>query len=333
MTGNSESARIRAARQRKAYEPMDITLHLGAHRTASTAFQYYLRENLNELKKHQIGVWGPLRTRDGLLRGVIPVPGALQSPAEQFSRARGRIALHLRKLEDTGLQHLVVSDENMIGAPRRNLRDSRLYGGIGERMARYGAAFDGRISRVVLSIRSQDRYWSSVAAYSVGRGHKVPQADDLDRLVTTNRHWREVIADLACALPETQILVLPYEVFGGLPERKLTLMTGLTNPPMKHAREWINRAPSLSELRQVLRDREETPDVLPPGEGRWDPFDHAQTMALREAYADDLFWLRAGADGHATLIEETRPDKTGKTPLQAQTTRGQPDGIEERRLA
>jgi len=313
---------------------MDIILHLGAHRTASTVFQHYLCENRRELRKHQIGAWCPRHTRDGLLRGVIALPGSTATPSVQLRRARGRIALNLRQAEAKGLRHLIVSDENMIGAPRRNLRDSRLYGDIGQRMARYGAAFDGRITRVVLSIRSQDSFWSSVAAFSVGRGHKVLTTDDLDRLVTSNRHWRDVITDLACALPDARLLILPYETWGGVPEKKLTLMTGLATPPMNYAREWLNRAPSLAQLRQALRDRGLDPvKLLPEGEGRWTPFDPAQYMALREVYADDLFWLRAGADGLATLIEETGIDKTGKTPLSSQTTRGQPYGIEERRMA
>jgi hypothetical protein len=221
----------------------------------------------------------------------------------------------------------------MIGAPRRNLRDSLLYTSIAERMARFGQAFDGRISRVVLSIRSQETYWSSVAAFAVGRGHQVLGTDDLDRLVSTNRQWREVIADLANALPDAEIQVLPYEIWGGFPERKLTQVTGLANPPMKFAREWMNRAPSLPQLRQILRDRGADPASLPEGEGRWHPFSHDQTIALRETYADDLFWLRAGADGAATLIEETRAEKMGHTPHRLQTTRGQTDGIEERYLA
>ena len=42
---------------------MDITLHLGAHRTASTVFQNYLRENAKDLKQRgmlddTLVVWG-----------------------------------------------------------------------------------------------------------------------------------------------------------------------------------------------------------------------------------------------------------------------------------
>ena len=322
-----------AAFRRKVLATMDVILHLGAHRTASTSFQHYMRENAAKLMLEGIGFWGPLRTRDGLLSGVIPVTGR-RTTADQFSRARGRIALHLKKARAKGIRQLIVSDENMIGAARKNLRDARLYAGIGERMARYNDALGGKIVRVAFSIRSQDSFWASSAAFAVGRGHKVPRKDDLDRLVTTNRHWREVVADLSCALPGAEIQVMPYEIYGGLPERKLAQMTGLANPPRQHARERLNRAPDLAKLRQIVTDRGGDVGRLPEGAGRWHPFDRHQTMALREAYADDLFWLRAGADGFAKLIEETGPEKAGQNPSAGQnTTRGQPNGIEERRLA
>ena len=312
---------------------MKISLHLGAHRTASTVFQFYLRENAKALLGHRIGIWGPPRTRDGLLSGVVPVSGSGESPAAQFHTARTRIQQALDGARAKGLTHLVISDENMIGASRRNLRDCALYCDLAERMALFERAFAGRVSQMVLSIRSQESYWSSVAAFAVGRGHKLPDDAAVDRLVAAERHWREVITDLASAMPGAVIKVLPYEIWGGLPECKLSLITGLENPPMQHAREWINRAPSLPQLRQILRDRGADLTRLTRGEGRWHPFDHGQTMALREAYADDLFWLRAGAEGKATLIEKTRTGQMGITPHRTMTERGQTDGIEERRLA
>ena len=318
---------------RKADKAMDVTLHLGAHRTASTVFQHYLRENTDELAQTGVEAWEPSRTRDGLLSGVVPITSAPKSTPDQLSAAKSRIALHLRRAKSSGVSHLVVSDENMIGAPRRNVRDLSLYRSIGDRLERYSEAFDQQITRVAISIRAQDSYWSSILAYSVGRGHRLPQQRDLQEIVTSQRGWQDVITDLSHAVPFAQILVLPYEIHGGFPERKLSLMTGLANPPLRHAREWLNRAPSLPELRKSLQDRGLDPSRLPDGEGRWQPFDHKQTAALREAYADDLYWLRAGADGAATLIEETQPEKMGQIPHLVSMTRGQPNGIEERRLA
>ena len=46
---------------------------------------------------------------------------------------------------------------------------------------------------------------------------------------------------------------------------------------------------------------------MPEGDGRWDPFNDLQRATLREIWADDLFWLRAGADGLAQWLEEETP--------------------------
>lgn len=311
---------------------MEIILHLGAHRSATTSFQHYMRANLAALSAQGVGFWGPDVTRDGILTGVIPLPGG-KSAARQMDRARGRIALRLAQARKAGLRRIVVSDENMIGAARRNLRQGRLYEGAGERMARFFHAFDGRISRVAVSIRGQDAWWSSALAYGVARGHRLPEAGDLDRLVTVNRHWREVIRDLACALPGVDLVVLPHEIHGSRPEDRLHQLTGLAEVPHRAARVWLNRAPDLAALRRAVAARGGDAGRLPEGEGRWQPFDRYQKQALQEAYADDLFWLSAGADGLARLIEETGPAEAGTHPPDGSTTRGQDNGIEERRLA
>lgn len=315
---------------------MDIILHLGAHRTASTSLQHYLRRNAGALAKSGIGVWEPRDTRDGLLTGVIPVPGR-RDPAEQLRRARGRIALHLHKARAAGARVLIVSDENMLGAPRRNLGDHALYAGAGLRMARFADAFGGRVGRVALCVRELDSYWSSVLAFSVARGHRVPQGADIAALVANPRSWRDVITDLACALPDAEIMVLPHEESAGRPEYRLAAMTGrpVAGLPRAHAGDWLNRAPMLGDLRAVVAARGGDPLRLGEGadDARWQPFTPVQSAALREAYADDLFWLRAGADGMATLIEETGPAKAGRHPPAGQTKRGHRNGTEERRLA
>jgi hypothetical protein len=240
-----------------------------------------------------------------VLSGVIPASG-LATATQQLDRARGRIALRLEEARTQGMTRVLISDENMIGSTRRNLRHARLYPGIGERVARFAHAFDGRITRVALSVRGQDSWWASSLAYGVARGHGVPGVDDLDRLVTVNRHWREVITDLACALPGVDL---------------------------KAARLWLNRAPDLAALRRAVAARGGDLTQLPEGEGRWQPFDRAQRSALQEAYADDLFWLSAGAGGVARRSEETGSDEAGKHLPSGQIGRGHRNGDEERRLA
>lgn len=316
---------------------MDIILHVGAHRAASTSLQHYLRRNMAALADGGIAVWQPRTTRDGgFLSGVIPAPG-LRDPSDQLRRARGRIALQLHKVEAQGAAVLLVSDEIMLGAPRRNLRDASLYAGAGLRMARFANAFDGRVGRVVLCIRGLESYWSSVLAYSVARGHRVPARQDVAALASGARQWRDVITDLACAVPGAEIIVLTHEQSAGGMSDRVAAMIGRPKAALPRADtdDWLNRAPLLGGLRRAVAERGGDPCGLGDGadDARWMPFTPAQGAALREAYADDLLWLRAGADGLATLIEETGPAKAGTHPPDGQTTRGHRNGTEERRLA
>ncbi|UXX84082.1 hypothetical protein [Roseovarius pelagicus] len=312
---------------------MDIILHPGAHRTASTSFQYYMRQNAAPLRARGTAFWGPAEMRAGLLTGVVPRPGLVPA-SEQLRRARGRVALQMAKLRDAGAERLIISDENLIGSPLRNIRDMRLYPAIGERMARYRNALGGRIDRVVFSIRAQDAYWASALAFSIPRHGAIPGAVALDHMANSPRSWKGVITDLACALPDAQITVLLHESFASVPERKLTIMCGLAKPPQCHAREWLNRSPDLDTLRGHLAERGQDPDQLRhAGDGGWHPFTKEQRRTLRHRYSDDLDWLRAGADGLAQLTENPAGADTVKTPAAAGSRRGQTDDIEQRRLA
>lgn len=311
---------------------MDIILHLGAHRTATTSLQRYAQARAPVLAAQGVAFWGPPVTRGGLLAGVVPASGG-HPDAATVARARGRIALRVAQAYAAGATRLVVSDENMLGAPRTCLRRHRLYPGAGERVARIGHAFGGRITRAVLSIRAQDAWWASVLAFAVARGHRLPSRGDLDRMVTGARQWRDVIADLACALPGAEIVVLPHEQFAARPAARLAQMTGHVDTPAgRQGHEWLGRAPDLDALRRTVAARGGDPARLPDGTGRWHPFGAAQAAALKEAYDDDLFWLRAGADGLARLTKETGPLSAGLQPQGGHSTRGQDDDIEERHI-
>ena len=311
---------------------MDVILHLGAHRTASASFQHYMCQSLGRLEVKGVGFWAPARDMAARDSGG-GTAGAGLSPDAQMAQARTHIRDNLDRAQARGIRHLVISDENVIGTPENLLEKGSLYSGIGERMARYTEVFGDRLTRIVLSIRSQHSFWNSIAAHAVAQGGAVPTADALSRVAGRQRGWRDVVTDMACAVGGAEIQVQPFEVFGSLPEHRLTAMTGLEGPPTKHAREWLNRAPGRAELRAILTKRGEDPDLVPVGDGRWQMFDRDQTRTLREAYADDLFWLRAGADGLAQMIEVTGPAKAGEHPHVGDRKRGQDDGKDDRRLA
>ncbi|MEZ5714431.1 MAG: hypothetical protein R3D85_04225 [Paracoccaceae bacterium] len=315
---------------------MDIILHIGAQRTATTTLQSYLRANAAALSEQEIGFWGPIRTRnDGLLSGVLPetrVPDT--GPLGGADRARRRIAARLETTARRGIGRLIVSDENMLGTVRQNLRGPLLYPDAGARLQAYARAFDGAVGRVVLSVRALDQYWSSAWAYAVGRGFRLPRPSELEDMADQPRSWQAVIEEAAAAFPGAEIQVHVHERHAGFPERRLWhMLDGKVEPPMRAARGWLHRAPDLGELRAVLAARGEDPGQLPPGAGRWAVFDAPQAARLRETYADDMFWLEAGAGGKATLIEEEQPDQAGANLPGGATTRGQKDDRQDGKVA
>lgn len=309
---------------------MDVILHLGAHRTATASFRDTLRRNSDALNQAGVGVWGPCRTGRGLLAGTLPRPGTDATRAAR--RATGRMRLALHQTAATGISTLLISDETMIGAARTNIRARTLYPDIGLRMARIAQTFDGRISRVVLNIRAQDLWWSSAIACDVARGAPVPGYQALSAIARSRRSWRDVITDLACALPQADLRILPFERFAGRSDAILNAGAGCAAPlPAQGQR--LNRAPDAAALHALLAERG-TPGNFPDGAtGRWTPFTPDQSVHLRAAYAADLAWLAAGADGLATLTQDPGRTRAGQTLPCAPQKEGQDHDRQKGRLA
>lgn len=286
---------------------MDVILHLGAHRTATTTFQHYMQDHAEALAAQQTAYWSPERARTSVFPGLFRNSTAPKG-RNLARRAEGRIRLFAAQARASGIAQLLVSDENLLGNCKQNIRAEQLYPAAGERIARVSAAFGGRVRRIVLSIRSQDLWWASACALTVSRGHPVPIDQRLENIAQSRRSWRDVITDLACAAPGAQIDVLTFEAVNGRPERLLRSALGKT-PPTDTRRRWLNRSPDVQTLRAALADQGSDPDLLPDGLGRWHPFTPEQSEMMRENYADDLHWLLAGADGLATLTEDTCPNR------------------------
>ncbi len=285
---------------------MDIYLHIGSHRTATTTFQSYLTRNSTVLTAAGLSVWGPKRLRDGFFSGLLKRPQDI-TPDDQrrAHRSLGRIGVELTLAERQGLRAVLLSEENIMGSVRNNLRQQVLYPDLDFRLDRLRPAFQGRVRRVGIGIRSYDSYWASALAFAVARGHRCPTEEVLDRLVTQPRRWRHVIEEVAAVLGGAEIIVWPFEAIAGRPERQLASLAGPQMPlPTAGARDWCNASPRVDDLRRLAATQGQAPELLPRGEGRWQPFDEAQQLAMRAQYAQDLAWLRDGADGLATLVED-----------------------------
>lgn len=316
-------APYRGARARKARPMLDVILHLGAHRCATTSLQTYLDRNSAELARHRVAVWIPSRTRTGLFSGLTHDPNLITADvARRSARSTALIGMEMQRLERSGFGQLVVSDENLLGGMRQNLTTARLYPDVLPRLLRLRAALASRLSRIVLTVRSYENYWASLIAYQVTRGHALPDTTTLDRLVTSPRGWRHVIGDLRAAYPSTDIAIWAHERVLGRPDEALAYMLGgsLIGAHLVPHAGAFNASLKLPALRTVLAARGQDPAELPDGNGRWMPFSDAQQQTLAARYADDIAWLRNGADGLARWIENAPGARPGSKTLTGQWT-------------
>lgn len=311
---------------------MDVILHLGAHRTATTSFQYYMQRHAIPLAEQGVGYWGPQRSRRGVFSGTLPSGTDPAQDVVVSKDVRSRVDRHLEQARQRGVQTLIVSDENMIGGLRCNISAKMLYADAGSRLTTFAKAFDGCISAMVFSPRSLENYWCSVLSHGVALGQDVPERADLRDIAMHARGWRDVISDIAQAVPGVPLRILPFERFMGQPDVFLAQGAHL-DTPFDTQRSWLNRAPTLPDLRRILKEKGGAPVDLPFGMGRWNPFTNEENAALRERHADDIMWLTAGAEGMATLTEDSLQSRAGPTPPFGGIEKGQSDELEERQLA
>jgi hypothetical protein len=304
-----------------------VILHIGAHRTGTTTLQTYARAHSDDMASAGLGYWGPARLRKGALYGVAP-RAILRDPAKAFQRSQGRIQMWLDRSAQRGVETLLVSEENILGHMRNNVAAETLYGTAGDRLARHMIAFDGRISKIIMSTRSLDSYWTSCMSFCIPRGMRVPNAKKMRRLAEQARNWRDVIADVASAVPGIPIEVRTFERSASRPDLVLNdLADGLQLPRARGI--WRNPRPGVQDLLKtplVHKEREFLVDTTHLD--MWQPFSNTERANLRERYADDMFWLQSGADGLATLAtlaNEPINQKTGFNPHSENLTRGLED--------
>ncbi|MCC5976166.1 MAG: hypothetical protein JJT81_19235 [Rubellimicrobium sp.] len=288
---------------------MDIILHCGAHRCATTSFQRLLEANRAALSAAKVAIWTPGRLRAGLFDGVILPPDRV-TPGDdrRAARAAADIALERAWLRQAGISSLVLSEENLMGSVRLNLAAGLLYPDLADRVLRLRRALAGPWSRIGLSIRRYDQYWSSALSFALAAGRLPARRALPGALARQPRRWRDVIVDLARVAPEAEILVFPHELFAPRPDQQLSRLIARPLPfhPLGLGQR-CNRSPDAGQLRAILSMRGKAACALGiPDESRpWMPFTATERQAMALTYAADIDWLAGGAGGLARLAPVT----------------------------
>ncbi len=289
---------------------MDVTLHLGAHRTGTTTLQRYLETHRDKLAEMGTEFWGPKQTRSGMFDGLHKKPNALTR--EEILRGEhscDRIRKALNRLEARGVKSVIVSEENMIGSMWGNLTNASLYQELHGRLLRFVDGFEGRCKRVVFVVRSYEDYWASVLTFLIERGRAIPNMQKINSLVAQPRRWRTILTEISSIFPSAELVVWSFETMTGRLHDQLTLLSGGTVPFQKDGLgDWHNASVGRSKLRQVLIEggHNALAAKIPEGSTRWQPYDAQQIAEFQKLYAQDIAWLRGGADGIATFEDNPR---------------------------
>ncbi len=284
---------------------LEVFLHIGAHRTGTTALQRALWQDRFRLTRRGLACWLPGDTRGDLFAGLLDGPEQDRQLTERrINRSADMIADQMRQLAAQGCRQLLISEENILGSVRRNLRAGVLYPDLSPRLARFARIFGAQCTRVGMCIRPYPDYWASALAYAINAGDPVPRRGDLDRLVAQPSSWRQIVSQLAAAFPLARIVVWEFDRLKGRPAAQLRVLTGTGRGLSSVAGERVNASPDRNALRAALLARGDAGGAarIPAGRGRFMPFDSAQQEILMRKYRDDIAWLRGNGVGHGPAM-------------------------------
>lgn len=295
---------------------MDVRLHLGAHRTGTTRLQQELRRRASHLEQRGIAAAWPrqLRPEDGDWRFAV---GARVPALGRVARAESLRLLTKARAEALaqGRDRLVVSEENYAGNIDRMVRSGVLYPDIARRAGMIAPVFRDDPVTVLFSIRSYAGMFASLYAQMVRR-RPAPEFDGLKaRVLALPRRWPDVLADLAGAFPQAQVLVWPFETMHGNGIEAVRLLLGedrivavnedlpaVYSSPSAPAIERLNRMRSAEG-----RTREARRAVIkefPLGEyPAFRPWTEDERAVFDAAYAQDLQALRTAPPTNLMLVD------------------------------
>ena len=276
---------------------MELVLHIGAHRTATTAMQDMLVAHRAALVA--AGVTPLVREDLGAVDGFSTVPS-------RDGWIRGRADMD--RLTD-GADTVILSEENLIGDMGWNIRKGELYPNARRRLQAY-REFLGMPVRVGLGIRDYASYWISAHGHELSYRHPGKQGvvrftEARGPMASAMRGWRELIRDIRAVFTDSEILVWPVEQRLALPDIARRLLNRpdltLTAPP-----PGVNAAPAPGVFAQMEAFRTENPKatrarmrefVAGCTPERFAGFSKDQTLAMAERYAADLEVLQGGFEG------------------------------------
>ncbi len=292
---------------------MELILHLGAHRTGSTALTRCLRKNDALLLRKGVATWPAEGLRHLPHFGAVPeltgLAAAGRLPADQsLTELRQVLKAEADRLEVTGHRRLILSEENISGLMLANLSGAVFYAAAAARLTAYATVLPRRPAVVALGLRDYASLWPSVHSYLLPRHPLPPFAEVAQALCDTGRGWCDLVADIRAVFPGAQVLLWRHDLFRLRMARVVAALAGITTADkVDPVRGEVNAARHLRAADLIHRLRREDPALAgraleariaaagPEALGAPPVFTPAQTAVLEERYARDIAALQAQA--------------------------------------
>lgn len=195
---------------------MQIVLHIGVHKTASTYLQAILEASRDRLGAEGIGYVTLEEMRSGITARVRR-PGLFGMRLKSI--ARRLIEQH------AGCRRLIISDENLSGGSRELIKDA-FYSAAGERTSRFAEALGNDDVGIMVATRSYDTFVSSCYCEHLRHFSFVTPAEYVAAIDIQRLNWTMLIADLCRRFGQERVTLWRFEDFRKIEDDVLSAMSG-----------------------------------------------------------------------------------------------------------
>ena len=281
---------------------IEITLHLGAHRTATTALQILLDGMQATLSEDGVAILTPPRPgkrENKSVRDVLRSSRSAAASGVRFIARRGQRRAVRKDLDALLLDAVggrtpvraVISEEMLLG-PAFGRKGRGLYPMAERYLGSFAAILPGHVTDIHLTVRSYASFLVSVYSMRAVYAGGLPPFDDLrEKLLAMERGWPEVVEEIVSILPGIPIHVSQFETSEVAGRAELIL--GCPLVPGLATGSVANMAPTTEAIEEAvsLGKKPDDPDGLiqrHAGGQRFDPLSDAEKATLADRYRADI---------------------------------------------
>lgn len=267
-------------------------LHVGAHKTATTFLQRTLTNNIDLLKAANVH--------------YLPLDVLRKNFTNHINDSQ-RTEIGADLVARIGRQDVLISDENLSGAPADLVRNGTYYPNVGKRIEALLDAIRTRDVEVVFAVREYAAFHVSMYCEYL-RHRDFMKFGEYHALFGKSKfNWNDVVADLVALVPQERLTIIDFSDFRNKQNAVLQLLSGLPGDrfalPTEQVRESFSSmtVQALETLSTIMRPDEVRKAVnglsraysKSDGYAAYDPMSADEKAACKTRYADDLAAMKA----------------------------------------